>query len=106
MELDPKLVDVSRTKAKKEGMRHLVEFREQGALAVDVSHVTVVTLYLLPQVNNKLKPNRHEQLRPGSRVVSHDFDIDGWSPKKVPKFCGRLFHRHTVYVSQIEDQPN
>ena len=102
VEIDPDLVQKSRTKAQEEGVGHLVEFRVQDALTVDVSEATVVTLYLLPEFNAKLKPILRKQLRPGSRVVSHDFDIEGWSPNKVEKMPGGLLHQHTIYLWRIE----
>ena len=69
IEIDPDLVKRSRDNAWKEKVEHLVEFGEQDALKVDVSPATVVTLYMLPEFNKKLRPIFWQQLRPGSREI-------------------------------------
>ncbi|MGH7771123.1 MAG: SAM-dependent methyltransferase [Candidatus Binatia bacterium] len=102
VEIDPDLVRQSQNKARDEGVEDLVEFREEDALTVDVSPATVVTLYMLPEFNAKLRPILWRQLRPGSRVVSHDFSIEGWVPIKVEKMRGDLFHDHTIYLWKVE----
>lgn len=101
VEIDPELVERSRARAREEGVERLVEFREQDALTVDFSEATVVTLYMLPEFNAKLRPLL-QRLRPGTRVVSHDFDIEGWQPTRMEKMEGRLFHRHTIYLWKVE----
>jgi hypothetical protein len=66
-----------------EKVQDLVEFRAADAFTVDVSPATVVTLYMLPDFNAKLRPILDRQLKPGTRVVSHDFEIPGWVPDKI-----------------------
>ncbi len=105
IEIDSDLVRRSRDIAWKEGVDHLVEFREQDALTVDVSPATVVTLYMLPEFNAKLRPVLWKQLRPGSRVVSHDFPIEGWTPIRVERIRGDLLHDHTILLWKIEGEP-
>ena len=111
VEMDSELIKLSRAKAQEEGVSHLVEFRAEDALKVDVSPATVVTLYMLPWFNAKLRPTFEQQLRPGSRVVSHDYDIEGWTPIKVEKLStienkvGGALHRHTLYLWRIDDKP-
>jgi len=83
IEADPQLIELSRTKAREEGVSHLVEFRAEDALKVDLSAATVVTLYMFPWFNEKLKPVLENQLKPSARVVSHDFPIEGWRPTRV-----------------------
>jgi SAM-dependent methyltransferase len=102
-EIDPDLVALSRAAAKKEGVEHLVEFREQDALTVDLSPATVVTLYMLPEFNLALRPLLG-RLMPGSRVVSHDFGFDGWPPHKTERMDGGLLHTHTIYLWKIEER--
>jgi hypothetical protein len=63
---------------------------------VDFSSATVVTMYLLPDVNLKLKPNLQKQLKPGSRVVSHSFDMGDWKPDQTERVNGR-----TIYLWKI-----
>ncbi len=104
MDLDPRLVQLPRANAQKEGVEHLVEFRGQDELEVDVSPAAVVTLYLSSPVNNRLKPGLSKQLKPGSRVVSHDFAMKGWSSPKVVRLPGGLIHQHTIYLWRVDDQ--
>jgi cyclopropane fatty-acyl-phospholipid synthase-like methyltransferase len=101
IEIDPDLVRRSRLKAGDEGVGDLVEFRDQDALTVDVSPASVVTLYMLPDFNAKLRPIFERQLKPGSRVVSHDFPIQGWTPNRVEKLEGPWYHTHTIYLWKI-----
>jgi len=105
VEIDPDLVQRARNNAKDEGVSHLVEFREEDALKVNVSPATVVTLYMLPEFNAKLRPILRQQLKPGSRVVSHDFPIEGWTPIKVERMRGDLIHDHTLYLWRIDEKP-
>ncbi|MGH7798098.1 MAG: SAM-dependent methyltransferase [Candidatus Binatia bacterium] len=82
IDLNPELVAKARESAAKEGVSHLVEFRAQDGLTVDISEATVVTLYMFKWFNNALRP-KLQKLKPGSRVVAHDFDIDDWQPNRV-----------------------
>lgn len=78
-DLDPKRVAEARAKVKAAGVESLATIRWANVFSVDLSPATVVTLYLLPELNVKLIPQL-EKLRPGSRVVSHDFDMEGVDP--------------------------
>jgi precorrin-6B methylase 2 len=82
-EIDPQRIKESHENIKKAGVEKLVEIRQQDILTVDVSPASVVTMYLLPDVNLKLRPTLLKQLKPGSRVVSHDFDMGDWKPEKT-----------------------
>jgi SAM-dependent methyltransferase len=82
IDLNPELVETARANAAKEGVSHLVEFRAGDALAVDLSEATVVTLYMFKWFNNEIRP-KLQKLKAGSRIVAHDFDIDGWTPTKI-----------------------
>ncbi len=105
VEIDPDLVQRARDNARQEGVGRLVEFREEDALKVDISPATVVTLYMLPEFNAKLRPILRQQLKPGARVVSHDFPIEGWTPIKVERVRGDLIHDHTLYLWRIDEKP-
>jgi len=98
IEIDPDLVERARERAAREGVGHLVEFRAEDALTVDLSPATVVTLYMLPAFNSKLLPNLQRQMKPGARVVSHDFGIDNWAPLRVERIAGDWYHTHTLYL--------
>lgn len=80
IEIRPDLVKKARGNAKEAGVRSLVEFRRGDLFQADISAATVVTLYLLPEVNMKLRPKLFEELSPGTKVVSHDFDMEHWRP--------------------------
>ena len=82
-EIDPQRIKESHENIKKAGVGKLVEIRQQDILTVDVSPASVVTMYLLPDVNLKLRPTLLKQLKPGSPVVSHDFDMGDWKPEKT-----------------------
>jgi SAM-dependent methyltransferase len=101
IEIDADLVARARDNAFREKVEHLVEFRAQDAFAVDVSPATVVTLYMLPEFNAKLRPILDRQLKPGSRVVSHDYPVEGWVPDRVERVRGDFLHDHTVMLFEI-----
>src|SRR5918999_5197826 len=101
IEIDQELVMKARNNAFREKVEHLVEFRAQDAFTADVSSATVVTLYMLPEFNAKLRPILERQLKPGSRVVSHDFPIEGWVPDRVDRVKGDLLHDHSVLLFEI-----
>ena len=91
-EIDGDLVKESRENIRKANVQNLADFRQQDILSVDFSRASVVTMYLLPDVNLKLKPNLLKQLKPGSRVVSHSFDMGDWKPDKVERVDGRTIY--------------
>jgi cyclopropane fatty-acyl-phospholipid synthase-like methyltransferase len=82
IDMNPELVEKARTNAEKEGVSHLVEFRAADGLTVDISQATVVTLYMFKWFNNQMRP-KLQRLKPGARIVAHDFDIDEWKPTKI-----------------------
>lgn len=107
IEMDGWLVEASRAKAKEEGVDHLVEFRNEDALKAEISEATVVTLYMLPWFNEMMRPAFQKQLRPGSRVVAHDYGIEGWPPDKIEKLPqpeirqGGYVHHHVIFLWKI-----
>jgi precorrin-6B methylase 2 len=95
-EIDGDLVKESRENIRKAGVQNLAEVRQQDILTVDVSPASAVTMYLLPDVNLKLKPTLLSQLKPGSRVVSHAFDMGDWKPDKTERVNGRTVYLWTI----------
>ena len=79
VEIDPKLVALSNERARKEGVAERVRFVEQDLFTTDLSRASVITMYLLPKVNLRLRP-KLLQLKPGTRIVSHDWDMGDWKP--------------------------
>src|SRR5919109_1613659 len=104
IEMDQQLLEQSRKAAEAEGISHLVEFRSEDALLADLSSATVVMLYMLPWFNEAMKPKFQKYLKPGSRIVAHDFGIEGWKPDKTEKLpqpekkVGGYVHYHSVYL--------
>lgn len=82
VELDGGLVSGARREAQREGVEDRVEFRAENLFVTDLSRATVITSYLFPRVNMQLRPVIFEQLKPGSRVVSHEFDFGSWKPDR------------------------
>ena len=99
IEIDPKLVEEARTRAKAAGVEPLVEFRLQDAMTADVSPATVVTLYVLASGNAKLRPLLTRQLRPGARIVSHAFSMGAdWPADRVDHFTNAQGDEVTLYL--------
>ena len=96
IEIDPALVDYSRQAAEKAGVDQLVTFITQDIFQSDVTDATVVTLYLWEEVNERLAPILEEQLRPGTRVVSHRFKVPGWREVKRVKTGGRTLYLYRM----------
>jgi cyclopropane fatty-acyl-phospholipid synthase-like methyltransferase len=101
-EIDQDLIRQSRKRIKKEGLEQLAEIREQDILTVDFSPATVVTLYLLPEVNLMLKEKVRRQLRPGSRIVSHAFSMGDWKPDKVLHVKDPTSYERILYLWTIK----
>lgn len=96
IEIKPDLVQRARENAKLSGVRDQVEFRRQDLFEADFSEATIVTLYLFPEVNLKLRPMLLEQLAPGTRVVSHSFDMNGWEPDSTTEVNGDRLYLWTI----------
>jgi SAM-dependent methyltransferase len=103
-EIDPDLVRRSRENARHAGVAHLVEFYAKDVLTVDLSPATVVTLYLFREANLLLRPRIQSQLRPGSRVVSHDFDMGDWQPDATLQVEHKTGRVRTLYLWRIQTQ--
>ena len=82
VEIDPALVRVSNTHARNAGVAQRAVFREQDLFKTDLSGATVITMYLLPEVNLQLRPALLA-LKPGTRLVSHDWDMGDWAPDRT-----------------------
>lgn len=82
-ELDPDLVALANENAEQAGVADRVRFVQQDLFEAELSEATVVTLYLVPRVNMKLRPKLLEELKSGTRVVSHDYGMGDWQPVDV-----------------------
>ncbi len=82
IEIDPRLIARARADAAEAGVADRTSFVEQDLFSTDLSRASVITLYLLPAVNLKLRPAL-ERLKRGTRIVSHDWDMGDWVPDKT-----------------------
>jgi ribosomal protein L11 methylase PrmA len=82
IDINPVRIEEARANAKKNGVEHLVQFIEQDLFEAKISDATVVTLFLLPSVNLKLRPKLLADLKPGTRVVSNTFDMGDWKAER------------------------
>ena len=97
-DIDPKRIKESLENVKKNNVEKLVQIKQEDVFKLDLSKANVVTLYLLPKLNVKLIPQL-EKPKPGSRIVSHDFNMKGVKPDKVVKVTSKDDKRkHTVYL--------
>lgn len=82
IDIDPELVEASNAEAHKRGLAGRVTFREQDVLQARIEQATVVTLYLLPGMMQQLQEKFTKELKPGTRIVSHDFPFGDWKPDR------------------------
>ncbi len=97
VDIDPQRIAEANANAKAAGVTHLVEFRLQDAMTTDVSQATVLTLYLLSSSNLKLRPILTRQLKPGTRIVAHNFAMGDWEAEKVDTFKDKEGRTRTLY---------
>lgn len=83
IDINPERIQEANKNAQKAKVTDRVQFLNQDLFTSDISEATVVTLYLLPTLNVKLRPKLFKQLKPGTRIVSHDFDMGDWKPDRV-----------------------
>ena len=97
IDLDPVRIREARGNARRAGVERRVRFQQADLFATDFSPATVVMLYLLFEVNLKLMPQLWRQLRPGSRVVSHDFHMGGqWPPERIVRIRDKTLYAWTI----------
>ncbi len=96
IDIDPQRIAEANENAKKEGVTNLVTFKNTDLFTTDISEATVVTLYLLPRLNVKLRPKLFAELKNGTRIVSHAFDMGDWAPEKHLKVDGRDVYFWTI----------
>ena len=79
-DLDPERISEARENARRAGVTDRVRFEQQDIFTAKIADATVVTMYLLPDVNLKLRPKLLSELKPGTRIVSHNYDLGDWAP--------------------------
>jgi SAM-dependent methyltransferase len=101
IDLNPERIAEARANARKAGVEQRVRFKVADLFTTDLSAASVVSLYLLPDVNLKLRPKLWSQLKPGSRIVSHAFDMGAdWPPERTVEVDGRTIYLWTITHTQ------
>lgn len=98
IDIDPQRIKEAMANLKTAGVADKVQFLNQDLFTSDISEATVVTLYLLPSLNLKLLPKLNAELRPGTRVVSHAFDMGDIEPDQTQNVNGRTIYLWTVPI--------
>ncbi|HET9351440.1 MAG TPA: class I SAM-dependent methyltransferase [Burkholderiales bacterium] len=96
IDIDPERIREANENARRAGVTHLVEFRQEDLFKADFREATVITLYLLPDLNVKLRPRLLDELKTGTRIVSHQFDMGTWKPEKRLESNGRVVYFWTI----------
>jgi len=96
IDIDPQRIKEAEENARAAGVTKLVSFRNEDMFEADIKEATVVTLYLLETLNERLRPKLLWDLKPGSRIVSHTFRMGDWEPEKTLDVSGRKIYLWTV----------
>jgi len=98
IDLDPQRIREARENARRQEVDDRVVFLQQNIFDTDISQASVVTMYLLPSVNIKLRSTLLKTLRPGTRIVSHSFDMDEWEPDATTTVNRGVGRNHSIYM--------
>jgi 2-polyprenyl-3-methyl-5-hydroxy-6-metoxy-1,4-benzoquinol methylase len=96
IDINPERITEARENAQQNGVTNRVAFRNEDLFEADIHDASVVTLYLLTSLNLKLRPKLWHDLKPGTRIVSHSFDMGDWKPEKQMEVAG-----HTIYLWRV-----
>ncbi|HSW38392.1 MAG TPA: methyltransferase domain-containing protein, partial [Acidobacteriota bacterium] len=100
-DIDPVMVRAARENVKRNGVEDLVTIIQADILKIDLSKADVITTYLLPELNQKLIPQL-EKLKPGSRIVCHDYEIEGViADEYITMVSNEVNARHTIYLYTV-----
>ena len=105
IDIDPERIREANDNAKREGVSDRVTFRNEDLFEADFREATVVTLYLLERLNLRLRPKLMSELKPGTRIVSHQFGMGDWTPEKTANVNGRIIYMWTVPKKQAVAAP-
>jgi hypothetical protein len=103
IDIDPARIKEANENARKAGVSDRVQFLQQDLFKTDLRKATVVMLYLLPDVNLRLRPTLLRDLKPGTRIVSHEFNMGDWKPEQMVEVQGPN-REHTVYLWIVPEQ--
>jgi cyclopropane fatty-acyl-phospholipid synthase-like methyltransferase len=96
IDIDPQRIREAEENARAAGVTDLVRFRNEDLFQANISEATVVTLYLLESLNEKLRPKLLRDLKPGTRIVSHAFRMGDWEPERSDDVNGVMIYYWTV----------
>jgi 2-polyprenyl-3-methyl-5-hydroxy-6-metoxy-1,4-benzoquinol methylase len=96
IDIDPRRIAEANENVKKNSVGDRVKVLNQDLFTTDISEATVVSLYLLPSLNLKLRPTLWKTLKPGTRIVSHDFDMGDWKPEQTLNVDGATVYYWTI----------
>ena len=96
IDIDPQRIKEANANAETAGVTDKVKFLNADLFTTDIAEATVVTLYLLPSLNVKLMPKLKAELKPGTRIVSHAFDMGDWKPEQTLNVNGRTVYYWTI----------
>jgi SAM-dependent methyltransferase len=99
IEISPKVVAEARSRIKKAGVSSQAQVIQGDLLQADLTGADVVTIYLATSLNQELRPRLEKFLKPGARVVSHDYAVPGWKPTQVVQAEGR--QKHSIYLYEM-----
>jgi SAM-dependent methyltransferase len=98
VELNSDLYEESSERIRKLGLQGRAQILHENMFEVNVRHATVVTLYLLTAVNERLRPMLERQLRSGARIVSHDFQVPGWQPEQAVEMISKAGVPYKIFL--------
>ncbi len=96
IDIDPQRIREANANAQEAGVTKLVDFRQANLFTSDFSDASVITLYLLDSLNEKLRPKLLAELKPGTRIVSHAFRMGDWQPEQTRTVSGNMIYMWTV----------
>lgn len=96
IDIDPQRIQEATENATQAGVTDRVKFLNADLFEANISDASVVTLYLLPSLNLKLRPKLMKELKPGTRIVSHSFDMGDWEPEQTLDVNGRKVYYWTI----------
>lgn len=102
VDIDPVRIQEANANARAAGVTQLVEFKLQDALKTDVTTATVVTTYLLSASNLRLRPILTKQMKPGTRLLAHNFSFGDWAPEKTDTFRDAEGRTRTIYLYRAD----
>lgn len=105
VDINPERIKEANANAEKAGVTDKVAFHNNDLFKEDIHKATVVTLYLLPSVNLKLRPKLFQELKPGTRIISHDFDMGEWKAEKREEVGNHRVFYWTIPAKPPEFKP-